>query len=320
MSVHRSSTQSGVAGVVHNVRCKTRREQIRCYPVCPGTIKGLASASFSFRVRISFPSTFAAPSFYKTVLFRRNSACRDLSPQVQLLPINDRLPHSYQFIMPGPLFLKWGPEDNPAIMTHRDLDILLTTKLRSDASDKSKTIFNIPNAKCLLTHIKHDAYQDVYEADLERILASLDEYDAGRSYLEGWNHLKNSGDTTKDDHPRQERANEDYKDGLRIWAREGKITAIDVENMPDKAIERLCVGLRSGTTDFKIAASLEKLFLRNAHLPGYRKTGPIIAHDVVGMRIYFYVTDNAEFQKWESMSVHDSAFKASLREFEEDLK
>ncbi|KAI4249977.1 MAG: hypothetical protein L6R42_008829, partial [Xanthoria sp. 1 TBL-2021] len=168
----------------------------------------------------------------------------------------------------------------------------------------------------------HDAYQDVYEADLKAILESLDDGEnaGGKAYLEGWTNLKNSGDPTKEDSRRKELACEDYKDGLRIWAREGKITAIDVEKIPDKAIERLCVGLRSGSTDFKIAASMEKLFLRNAHLPGYRKTGPIIAHDVVGMRIYFYVTDNAEFQKWESMSMHDSAFKDSLKEFEEDLK
>ncbi|KAL8755906.1 MAG: hypothetical protein Q9199_003298 [Rusavskia elegans] len=218
--------------------------------------------------------------------------------------------------MPGEVRFSWGPGDHWEL-AHNDIDTLLTTRLPSDAPAKSKVIFTIENATEVLRKRKTEKYFDW--PDTELTTAFNDLLKEGKSYVNDWDNKKMSNHPEIEDPERHSRARANFKHDLKSVILVD-FQVIKLQSITAKAIARLCVGLRSGKTDQEVGRSLDKLFERNAQLPEYKRYGPITATEVKDLQLYLCLFDNPEYDRWMSMSMEDEAFKASLREFEEDLE
>ncbi|KAI4275112.1 MAG: hypothetical protein L6R38_005950 [Xanthoria sp. 2 TBL-2021] len=218
--------------------------------------------------------------------------------------------------MPGEVRFSWGP-GNHWEFAHNDIDALLTTRLSSNAPAKSKVIFTIENATEVLRKRKTEKYFNWPETEFTTAFEDL--LKEGKSYVDDWDNKKMSNHPEIEDPERQSRARDNFKNDLKaVILVEPQV--IKLQSITAKAIARLCVGLRSEKTHQEVGRSLDKLFEKNAQLPEYERHGAITATEVKGLQLYLCLFDNREYDRWMSMSIEDSAFKASLREFEEDLE
>ncbi|KAI4225769.1 MAG: hypothetical protein L6R36_003655 [Xanthoria steineri] len=215
------------------------------------------------------------------------------------------------------LILKWGPKEDPTWMTHGDLDILLTTITLPNQQLSTRRVLNITNAARLLA-FRDQSYHPTAQY-LQGQLASLKQWDAAKRYLADWEDLKSSSDSKKDDVERHQRARNTFKNLLQAWAL-GMSSLKNIQNLPKQAIERLCVGDRIGLRKAEIATSMSNVLAKNAHLPGYRWEDPIGGCEVERMLVYYWVTYNVEFRKWDTMAVANSAFEKSYKECQNDSK
>ena len=222
--------------------------------------------------------------------------------------------------MPVASSQSWGPlGHDPSRMDDRKLDMIMTTVLPSGTPSDIREIFTLRNAVRALSAIpgvNRLIYRGMTGEEFKDLRETVQTAPALENYWRNWQNNHNG---------RQQAASEEFKGHLKRWAKakiQRKIQ-LDIETLPNKAIERISVGYRGKANRSYVALSMETLFNKNAGSPGYGKTGRFTEKVVEAMNLYYRAAalsgqPNTEFKKWNEMSPSSNGFRSSYRELEQD--
>ncbi|KAI4211842.1 MAG: hypothetical protein LQ349_009390, partial [Xanthoria aureola] len=276
----------------------------------------------------SLPSTVAAPTSNGTVLSRHNSACRHRSPQTQLLPTTDRQTLSYKRNMaeeggrPRDTMI-WYHGNRELWMTHRDLDIYLTTKLWDDGEDRQRMIYTLKNARRVL---RYKYRQDrrpgnaALDEEFEDVLDDLFRLPTMRRYRSRFEHSRAVAPEGGEDLERQDNAIRDFENLLQGYVLAKLNPVLDIESLPAKAIGRLAVLQRTETPEPLCNEIMDILFRSNQGSPGYTLYAPLTDEIVELMGLYYNLYMSDEWTRWMNMAMNGAEFVAVYGEVLRELQ
>ena len=204
-------------------------------------------------------------------------------------------------------------------MKHSDVDIILISQMEIGEFENDM-IFNLTNALRIIKHRMGPGYPCANLEELEPVLDTLWKTKVGEDYKERWDNLKASNDPFKDDDQRHNRVRGSFESRLRGWA-EAKISSVlNIATLPQRALQRLAVLVCTELSNAKIARSMESLYQRNHRSPAYGKAA-LFNHSVVeAMDIYYYCTENSEWDRWMNMPDDEEEVMAMLGEIRADME